>query len=59
MVNPVASEALKPIMEEIHNAGVPSVTVDRWVDTDKVTCRTSSEHQDIVGSSAARERSSG
>lgn len=53
MVNPVTSEALKPIMEEIHNAGVPSVTVDRWVDTDKVTCRTSSEHQDIVGSSVA------
>jgi len=43
MVNPATSEALKPIMEEIYAKGVPSVTVDRWVDTDKVTCRTSSE----------------
>jgi ribose transport system substrate-binding protein len=49
MVNPVTSEALKPIMEKIFDAGVASVTVDRWVDTDKVTCRTSSEHQDKVG----------
>ncbi|MFW6139087.1 MAG: substrate-binding domain-containing protein [Spirochaetota bacterium] len=49
MVNPVTSQALKPIMEEIYKTGTPSVTVDRWVNTDKVTCRTSSEHQDKVG----------
>jgi len=53
MVNPVKSESLKPIMEEIYDAEIPSATVDRWVDSDKVTCRTSSEHQDKVGIAVA------
>lgn len=53
MVNPVTSEALIPIMEKVYDAGIPSVTVDRWVETEKVACRTSSEHQDVVGEAFA------
>jgi len=53
MCNPQTSEALIPIMEKVYDRGIPSVTLDRWVDTDKVTCRTSSEHQDKVGVAVA------
>ena len=53
MVNPVTSEALIPIMEKVWDQGVPSVTLDRWVETEKVTCRTSSQHQDICGEAFA------
>jgi ribose transport system substrate-binding protein len=53
MVNPVTSEAMIPIMEKLWEAGIPSVTLDRWVETEKVTCRTSSEHQTIVGEAFA------
>ncbi len=53
MVNPVTSEALTPIVEKIYEKGIPSVTVDRWVDTDKVTCRTQSGNQEPVGKSFA------
>ncbi len=49
MVNPVTSEALTPVVEQIYDKGIPTVTVDRWVDTDKVTCRTQSGNQEPVG----------
>jgi ribose transport system substrate-binding protein len=49
MVNPVTSEALTPVVEQIYDTGVPTVTADRWVTTDKVTCRTQSGKQEPVG----------
>lgn len=48
MINPV-TEALKPIVEQIYDKGIPSVTVDRWIQTEKATCRTQSGSQKIVG----------
>jgi ABC-type sugar transport system substrate-binding protein len=54
MVNPVTSEAMIPIMEKLWEKPASSVTLDRWVETEKVTCRTSSEHQTIVGRSLCR-----
>jgi ribose transport system substrate-binding protein len=53
MVNPVTSEALTPVVEKVFEKGIPSVTLDRWVDTDKVTCRTQSGNQEPVGKSFA------
>ncbi|UCF83370.1 MAG: substrate-binding domain-containing protein [Desulfobacteraceae bacterium] len=48
MINPV-TEALIPVVEQIWDRGIPSVTLDRWIQTDKVTCRTQSGSQKIVG----------
>jgi ribose transport system substrate-binding protein len=48
IINPV-TEALIAIVEKVYDKGIPIVTVDRWIQTEKVTCHTRSGSQKIVG----------